>query len=739
MHEEISLNGDDWKLGRIRPGQGIKEGFNTPDFWSAYRTWLKTSVPGDVHSCLVDTEVIPDPNYGRDNEKNKWVIENEWWYRKSFAIPKAWQGKTVRLLFKGVDYDAVFWLNGEQLGTHQGMFSYIVYDVTKLIKTEALNSLAICLAPPPRNRLNTGGRKNNLSYGIDYSPELITVGIWDEVVMIATGPVCIEDVHITSKLKKTDAELHFDILTVSKLQNCGEVNFSFKITGRNFDSEVYTRQVDKTVKPGKNNLKFDFKLPHPRLWWTHDTGPQNLYEVEISITKDKQPFERVKKTFGIREIKVDKNPGAIPDSWPWTFVINGRRIFIKGSNWTNTDLLLERIKKERYEELLRLVKQANMNMLRIHGWHSREKEAFYDICDREGILIWQEFAFGNAIYPQNEAFLKGVEKECGQVVQILRNHPCLTVWCGGNEFKYHENINLVKRLESVCKAHDPSRHFVPVSDMNRYMYNDRLKGDHHSWAVWFEDVPVENYRQDHSLFISEFGLQAVPVLESLKKFIPSKELWPAGPSWEYHSARLDRIGYYLEDFFGIKQVDSLEQLIELSQRIQAEGLKYAIEHYRRSKYQTSGCMFWSFNDPWPAVSWSVVDWYNRPKMAYEAVKNAYAPVLISLSYAKRKWKRNAKFISEVWIVNDLHQTFPDCNAEIAIIDEPGKVLKKFVIEKISVLPDQAERIDQLEWRIPARGAGNFEVELKLKNDCNSELSTNKYHFHIIQDIGTSYQ
>ncbi|MEK6645045.1 MAG: glycoside hydrolase family 2 TIM barrel-domain containing protein [Candidatus Firestonebacteria bacterium] len=769
MKEEILLSGNDWALSYFMPGEGKKAGedkkgkvgMDKCNTGSMSYGWLKANVPGDVHFDLIKKKIIPDPYFGINNEKSKWVSDCEWWYKKVFSIPEDWEkeGKVIRLIFEGVDYDAEFWVMGEYLGKHTNMYTPIIFDITKIVKNSTeMNlsemNLSVCISPPPKNRIEIGGRKCNLAYGIDYAPVLLTMGIWKDVKLVCTGENYFEDIFIESEIKKEKALIKLEMEIINTCKNDKTVDFEIDISGKNFSCQSYKKKFKNRVKSGKNIIKTEVEIQNPKLWWPWDKGEQNLYQVQAKIFEGEEEQDSVERIFGIREIRMIKNPDSPKDSYPFVFTINGKKEYIKGANWTNINLLPGDLKEDKYKKLLNMAKEANMNMLRVHGWHIIEKKEFYNLCDELGILIWQEFSFCNLNYPQDKIYLKEVEEECSQVIKTIKNHPSLVVWCAGNEYIYGPNKKLVDTLERICHKYDSSRYFLPPSDIDGCYDNSwniwgnklrdsakfEYKGDSHSnLGGWIGGgfPPIEAYTKDESLFVSEFAFQGIPDVENIKKFIPKEELWPAGYTWEYHLADISKLvyyAYYIKTGIYDKEIKlqeafkDLEEFVEYSQLSQAEGYKFAIEHYRRRKYKNSGCMFWCFNEPWPSIIWSIVDWYLKPKKAYYAVKNAYSPLLVCLKYTKKKWEKSEKFEAEAWIVNDYCDTFKNCLLEIRIIDGEGRVVEEKHIKIEKIEEDSAKQVFNLCWVIPEEIKDRFQISLKLVNSENLVIATNKYIF-----------
>ncbi len=423
MREEINLSGFGWKMDKIRPGQGVEEGFHSffPSIRST-RNWITAKVPGDVYTQLWRNGAIDDPYYGRNIEKTKWLIEYEWWYETTFRVPEKWKGKVIRLIFEGVDYDCEVWLNGERLGHHVGMFSEFAFDITDRViffgedlvddfyqlaiadVGRNANMLAVKIAPPPRDKAKVGGRKGHLSdYGSDYTQAFIMIGIWRPVKIQATGPVRIEDVYVKPQIRdSSSALLNIEVALENHTDTPKKVSVKAKVEGKNFISERYERSFDYEVKPGLGKFKMEMDIDEAKLWWPWDMGEQNLYRLTLTVNEDGKIYDESETSFGIREVKMEKNPGFTEDEveYPWTFLINGKRHYLRSANWCGPpDLMYGRNTYERYRNFIKLAKEGNINNFRV--WHSYpEIPEFYELCDEAGITVWQNFSFGVSVcYP----------------------------------------------------------------------------------------------------------------------------------------------------------------------------------------------------------------------------------------------------------------------------------------------------------------------------------------------------
>jgi beta-mannosidase len=459
------------------------------------------------------------------------------------------------------------------------------------------------------------------------------------------------------------------------------------VRGKNFECAAQTFEFDLNLTHGTQVREISFDLPDAQLWNPWDRGAPNLYEIEISILSGARAepkdvlLDSQVETFGIREFSLARTPRASARQEPWQFVVNSQSEFLRGANWVPLDAIPGRLTRDDYAARLRQARDANINFLRVWGGGLREKRAFYDLCDEMGILVWQEFPFAGALldrFPRNRAFLNFVRDECGDIVRALRNHPALVVWCGGNEFSPRGNSAIVKKLRAVVKDKDGARPLKPASP---------YREESHNWRVWHQGANLRDYRNDPTPFLSEFGLQALPNFESLQKFLPEDARAAPHALWKYHRAELQKLGRYARG--EERAAMTVENFIAATQRAQASGLQIAIEHLRRRKPQTTGVAVWQLNDPWPAISWSVIDYYGTPKRAYDEMKKVYSPVFASFDYTLIPRRAGDVVRGNLWIINDLCAAYPDAELGAHL---NGKEIFKRVIK---IEPDSAARVDAL--------------------------------------------
>lgn len=698
----VDLNGADWQLGQSPVSTASRQAA-----WSELeqvRTWLPATVPGNVRADLIQAGCLPDLNFGLNPEDAQWVDDHDWWFVHRFpALPT--QGQRVHLALCGVDYASDLFLNGTHLGSHEGMFSPQIHEISHMLDVE--NQLAVRVTgsgwlpnhrSAPREKLlnrlearlgNIAERfphrrdtlKCQMGFGWDFAPPLRTMGIWDDVFLVISEEVFIQEVQIGQQVTGDSATISIKVRVDTR--HGGPALFRFSLTGETFESHGVVAEQRVHLRPDSSSHSATLVVPQPRLWWPWDHGVPNLYRLNITVWHDGRLLDATTTTVGLRHIELTG----------WRLRVNGQHVYVRGANWVPASILPGCVTKADYQALLGQARQANMNMLRVWGGGLREKADFYDLCDRMGILVWQEFPFACAFltrFPGSREYVQLVESEAKAIVRTLRHHASLALWCGGNEFSPRRNAPLVTALEGIVAEEDPSRPFLPASP---------ARGDSHNWQVWHQYRPPSDYREDQSLFASEFGFQAPPEAKTLRRFLPADALWPAGPAWAYHGAGLQKLWRYARPFLSSRHPD-LESFVQASQRAQACGLQIAIEHYRRRKAQgCGGLLLWQLNEPWPAISWALLDFYRQPKPAYETVQRLYEPILISIEYPLQAYHPGDRFQAKVWMINDRARSYPGCQVQVMLWDMNRQPVEQIEFDA-DLLADSAQMVHSLNWTLP---------------------------------------
>jgi len=721
----LDLGGTAWRFGSV-PSRPLG---SRSDDRAQVEEWLPATVPGNVRSDLLDLGRIDDPFFGTNNEASQWVDDYDWWYTRRLDL-KLGERERAFLCFEGIDYISAVCLDEIELGRHEGMFSRQIYEITDLV-SHGLAEIAVRIwgsSSLPQRRLEWWERlwsplataldrgkepfphrsatlKCQMSFGWDFAPRIRTMGLWDDVALVVTRGVFINDLFVRSypegERARIKVEATLDSDTSQRVVAVIEVR-----PRENMSPASWRWEFPLALETGRQITEVEFVLPEARLWQPWDRGEPDLYDLELRIMCDGEVVDSLRETFGIRSVGMAPNPGAPRGSDNWTFLINGHREFVRGANWVPLDALPGRLRRGDYHAAITMAKEAGINLLRVWAGGLREKKAFYELCDEHGIMVWQEFPLACLLlghFPRCTRFRSLLGDEATAIVRQVRNHPSLVLWCGGNEFSYRRNRRIVDTLEEVVAAEDGTRPFRKTSPG---------RGDTHNWLVWHGKAPISEFQKDSSPFVSEFGLQSVPAVSSLSRFIPSEDVFPPNDGWRYHCAQMEKLHRYVSPL----SPNTWEEWMTASQKAQAYGLQVAIEHFRRRKYSTSGAMLWQLNDPWPAISWSIIDYYGQPKLAWERMKSLYGPVLVSLEFPLRRYGAGDLFRARVWAINDLLTPFPDCLVEVQLNG------RQVYSTAVSLPPDSCQ---QVGWIESALADDAQELLVVLWHD-GQVLSSNEY-------------
>ncbi|HHV61518.1 MAG TPA: glycoside hydrolase family 2 protein [Firmicutes bacterium] len=632
--------------------------------------WETGTVPGCVQLDLMALGKLPDPFYRMNEHYARELEDKEWVYRKKFDLEgfdfEAGRGdyNMAELVFMGLDTLADVYLNGEYLGRAENMFIPHRYNVTGKLAA-GRNMIEVRFASPIREikamernspvRLSSTCetarpyvRKAQYSYGWDWGPRLAQVGIWRPVYLELIKDARIEHPFFFTR-EIRDGKAYVSIQAEVRRYVEGELSARVDVA---YEGETVASCVVpvRPVKTGEG-IEASLTIDSPRLWYPNGLGDQPLYEIKITLSKREGNGEEVvdETSFrsGIRTVRLLQERDG--EGTSFIFEINGTRVFAKGANWIPADNLLPRLTREDYEEYIRLAREANMNMLRIWGGGIYEDEAFYEACDRQGIMVWQDFMYACAEYPdQFEWFRKLAREEAVGVVKALRNHPSIVLWCGNNEnnWGFHSwwkvgdpeflgNYIYKQVLPRICAEYDPSRPYWVSSPYGGEDPdpNSEREGDRHAWDVWSRWLDYEQYQQDRGRFLSEFGFQAMPDLKTVLSYTAPEDRHVLSPVMLAHNKMpegMERLIRFLVGRIGFPR--DLRSFVYLTQFNQAEAVKTGVEHWRSRKFATAGTLYWQFNDCWPVASWSCLDYYRRRKALYYYSRRFFADLLVSIEH-----------------------------------------------------------------------------------------------------------
>ncbi len=625
---------------------------------------IVTKLPCSVYDCLIRAGEIPDPYYGENQYAARELSVKDYAFEHTFAAdPEILNCKKVILRFYGIDTLAVIELNGEVVGKAENMHRTYEYDVTGRLKENG-NLLRVKLFSPLRyisgkqkanpvwgvNSTTEGFphiRKAHYMFGWDWGPELPDMGIWRGVELEGVKGGRIESIYVKQIHKGGSVQLIFDTRIADVFSD--KLRLDISVTSPNGDEEFISAAADKeAVAPS-------LTIDSPMLWSVRGYGKQYLYVIKALLSDGEEPFDAREFNVGLRTVEVSRNP-----FWDGTegeefcFRVNGVKIFAMGANYVPEDNILPRQSADRTRKLLKSCAAANYNMIRVWGGGFYPDDRFYDMCDRLGLLVWQDFAFACAVYNADGDFCSNIRQEFIDNVKRIRNHPSLGMWCGNNEIESailywgvpvtEEQKNgylrvFEKLIPGVLKHYDPQTFYwcsSPSSGGNFSEPSAENKGDSHYWAVWHNFMPFDDFKKHEFRFCSEYGFESIPCMKTVRTFTSEKEPNLCSPIMEAHQkcdAGNEKLLYYLAQM--VRYPYNFENLIYATQLVQAEAVRMNAEHMRRHRGKCMGSLYWQVNDSNPVISWSSIDYFGRWKALHYYAKKFYVPLLCSIDDSDR--------------------------------------------------------------------------------------------------------
>lgn len=640
--------------------------------------WYPATVPGVVHTDLLQNKIIEDPFFRLNERGLQWIDKEDWVYETCFTLAADMMRKeNMELVFEGLDTYADVYLNDECILKADNMFRCWSIPVRQYIREEN-NILKVYFHSPVKidvpkwdalpyqypasnDQSENGGlfnkkisifaRKAGYHYGWDWGPRLVTSGIWRPVYIRAWSDLRINDVFIEQKEVGAGRAViagHVE-LDADKDMNGVLVTITDEVTGR----VLGEWQAD--LKRGTNRVTVDFVLHKPKLWWSNGLGEPFLYRFRTDIIAGGELLDSKTERVGIRSLKVVHQPDK--DGHTFYIELNGHPVFAKGANYIPSDNFLPRVTPENYKRTILDAAGVNMNMLRVWGGGIYENDVFYDLCDEYGIMIWQDFMFACSMYPAEGALLDNIHQEAVDNVKRLRNHACIALWCGNNECQdawlgwgwkceierqnkeYADKIWAQYRqqyhvtLPGVVREYAPGTFYWPSSP---FAFEGEMSGttdgDRHYWSVWHGKAPISDYDSEKSRFFSEYGFQSFPEFESVKRYAPYPEDWDIRSEvMMSHQRGGDHANGLIETYLlnEYKKPRDFRAFLYMNHVLQGDAIKTAIESHRRQMPYNMGTLFWQHNDCWPVASWASRDYYGRWKAQHYYVRKAYDDILIS--------------------------------------------------------------------------------------------------------------
>lgn len=752
----------------------IKSGWNFKQ-WGA-DNWFPAQVPGVIHTDLMANGIIEDPFFRLNERGVQWVDKEDWMYETRFDLSDdILKKKNIRLYFKGLDTYADVYLNGQKILAADNMFREWKVDIKDKVKAKD-NKLEILFISPIKTDIpkfdalpyqyptgpdqsqrggifnktvSTFARKAGYHYGWDWGPRLVTSGIWRPVFLEAWDDLKMENVFIQQKevtRQKAAVSVNTEIMADNDYRNV-KVTVKDKSNGTTFGSKT----VD--LKKGLNTVSVDFTINNPKLWWCNGLGKADMYEFQTEVALNSKVIDSQVDKTGIRSIKVINKQDK--DGMTFYFELNGVPVFAKGANYIPCDNFLPRVTKEIYEKTVLDAVDANMNMLRVWGGGTYEDDAFYDFCDKYGIMVWQDFMFACSMYPSEGKYLESVKYEAIDNIKRLRNHPSISIWCGNNEaydgwfgwgrkedytkqnpeyarVMWRQYVDLFhKLLPDMVEEFAPEAFYWPSSPYGLPGKGcDDKNGDRHYWDVWHGRKPIAQYNIERSRFFSEYGFQSFPEFESIKIYAPKPEDWAITSEVMMDHQRAGSYANNLIEEYLLNEYQKpkdFESFLYMNQVLQGAAIKIAMEAHRRDMPYCMGTLFWQHNDCWPVASWASRDYYGRWKAQHYYAREAYKDVLVS------PIAKDGKL--EVFIVSDrLNASKGTLTVKVLKLDGTKVNEKKFSAE---IPENTSKKVFSEEVNAFLKGTSEKDVVINVELvDEKGTIYTNNYF--LVQQKNVNY-
>lgn len=721
------------------------------------------TVPGTVHADLLRNGLLEDPFYGKNEEKIKWVEEKDWTYTTTFTVDADDYERYIcaRLIFEGLDTFARIFLNGNPVMQTDNMFVAWEQEVKEWLVVGE-NRLTVQFTSPLKAvdpiyrqtgidypadndrstpHLSVYARKAPYHYGWDWGIRMVGCGIWRPARLMLYHGCRIDDAFTrTLHIDSDRAQLATDLTIVNETSRAAE-GAEVILTVSKEGTEVVRSCHRCTLQPGENRIDFSTEIAHPQLWQPNGWGEAHLYDVEIALVQKGRSLARKHYQTGIRTIEFVNEPDELGRNF--YFRVNGQPLFAKGTNYIPQDIVLTRVTPEDYDRLFRAMRDAHMNMVRVWGGGVYEDECFYQLADRYGILVWQDFMFACSTYPGDPAFLDNVVGEARYNIERLRNHPSLALWCGNNEIyegvKYwgwnrrygKETYEKMKRdydtlfrqtLAGCVRDLDPQRSYIHTSpdSANWGRPATQAQGDIHYWGIWYGREMFDAMDTLQLRFVSEFGFESFPEMKTLRTFAGPNDLSIDSDVMTHRqksSIGNELIMEYMRHYY--RQPRNFDDFVYLGLLLQGHGIAYGIETNRRQRPVCMGSLYWQLNDSWPAISWSAIDYYKNKKALYYLSRDAFAPLMLSA------FVRDDSL--EIHALSDRLDRLDRAQIVVGIDDFHGTRLKSLDLE-CTIQPNTSQRIATLVLADLLEGRPKNEVVVTWQIRHHGETLYNGHKF-----------
>ncbi len=742
--------------------------------------WYKACVPGTLFLDMMQNGIIENPYYRFNERQFAELAKRDYEYRSVFCVDEKIKKKENQVLvFEGLDTITSIFLNGEKIADTDNMHRTYRFEVGRLLK-QGENEIHILFYSPvkyieeqhkahPLPEFNTASphgfsqiRKIHSSFGWDAEPVVPDSGIWRDVYLEAYDQVKLDHIYVRQRHqdKKVwlDAEVYLDQYTQrSSLSICPSKTGALSGKSPSEEYRVHMRLEDPDgILKAEGNVSiadgrgiWNIAVDDPQLWWPNGYGEQPLYKLSAALVQELEEGEAEDRTeiqIGLRKAEVRREPDRWGESF--AFYINDVPVYAKGGCYTPPDKFLTLCRGKRHEDLIRYCAQANFNCIRVWGGAVFPDDEFYDLCDRYGILVWQDLMFACALYHVTDAFVDNISAETRDNVIRLRNHPSLMLWCGSNENEWfhdfeHELEGLTYELrmdnlrqyevhlKEVVRKYDPDRLYWPSSPSSGGGYKDPNgyeKGDVHCWYVWYLPAkPYTFYRECKARFVSEFGLESFQSIKTLCHYMEPEDMSPNSEVMDFMQRCSDNhcnmgngkiISYIFQE---VRPPENFREYVYASQYAQAEGIKYGACHFRRMKPRCMGSLYWQIVDCFPGTTWSGIDYEYRWKILHYYAKRFYQNTMISVS-------EHEKMI-DLYVVHDGQEGF-DAKVQWALRKNDG-ICIKCDEKEVFVKGDSSELVRTLDFSDSINEESKTECYLEFQiTDCKGMTISSDTHLFV---------
>lgn len=726
--------------------------------------WRNARIPGSVQSNLIRHGVLPKPFYGANEKKIQWVEDKNWDFKKTFSVTaQQLQYDDANLFLEGLDTHADVFLNGAKILHAQNMFIGYKIPVKKLLR-EGKNKLYIRFYSPVQHlmpaqessgfeypadndhrteKLSIYSRKAPYHFGWDWGIRIVQMGIWKPVLLTFYDKARIDDFYveqISVSEKKAKINNQIEVYSVEKKSIRIDVNIDYSLNG--IDKQSIEKEI--TLNPGKNKVTIPVEIINPKRWMPVGWGKQYLYDFTAKLSINGQTIAQKSQKIGLRTVKLMQNDDEYGQSF--YFEVNNIPLYAKGANYIPGETFTAQQDSAYYQQLFDNITAANMNFVRVWGGGTYESNYFYELADKKGILVWQDFIFACTTYPHDNAFLENVREEVIYNIKRIRNHASHALWCGNNEIEeglkywgwenrvpkfamkqFKEGYDKIFRelLPDIVTTLDMRKNYIHGSPLIANWGRPQLFGigDTHDWGLWYGQLPFEELNNRKTRFSSEFGFQSFPEMKTIRTFAPENQWSLESEVMKIHqkaSTGNSSIKQYMKMYY--RMPDNFENFVYVGLVMQGEGMKNVIEGYRRSRPYNMGTLYWQLNDSWPVVSWAGIDYYNNWKPLHYKVREVYAPLALGSELNNNQLS--------LFTLSDKLEDVNNLQLSVKVIDFNGNVLRQLK-KNVSVKANSSQKVSTytVSDLVSEAQKSHTAIDTRLINARGKEIARKTIYFY----------